>query len=325
MGLLIAGGLAIVFAIWRGWVAEQQSSTARRQADIAGQNLLNERYQRGAEMLGSPVLSVRMAGIYALQRLAEEHPVQYHVQIIQLLCAFVRNPAGNQESPMKSFPGLDAIPRLREDIQATIDSIGFRSISGINIERNTKSFLLDFRDADLSGGRFNGHNLSGAQLSGANLSWASLDKSDLTAAILATVNLSDARLENARISYAFLDFSTLPRCNFEGANLFKANLFGSDLTDAIFSNANLTGAFIPHAKLNGCLLTKANLSGTDFSIEESSGINAKASNDSTDHGLTQKQLDEACSNRGNPPNLSNLRDAQTFEPLVWRGCSLESE
>ena len=96
MGLLIAGGLAIVFAAWRGWVAERQSDTARRQADTsqgqadtAYRGLLNERYQRGAEMLGSEVLSVRMAGIYALQRLAEEHPEQYHIQVMQLLCAFV--------------------------------------------------------------------------------------------------------------------------------------------------------------------------------------------------------------------------------------------
>ena len=35
MGLLIAGGLAIVFAAWRGWVAERQSATAQKQVAIA--------------------------------------------------------------------------------------------------------------------------------------------------------------------------------------------------------------------------------------------------------------------------------------------------
>ena len=70
IGLLIGGVVAILLAVWRSIVAE-------RQADTAQQGLLNERYQRGAEMIGSDVLSVRLGGIYALQRLAAEHPEQY--------------------------------------------------------------------------------------------------------------------------------------------------------------------------------------------------------------------------------------------------------
>ena len=44
-------------------------------------------------MLGNDVLSVRLMGgirIIALQRLAEEHPEQYHVQIMRLFCALAR-------------------------------------------------------------------------------------------------------------------------------------------------------------------------------------------------------------------------------------------
>ena len=61
---------------------------AERQADTARLSLLNERYLKGAEMLGSEVLSVRLGGIYALQRLAEEHPGHYHLQVMNLFCAF---------------------------------------------------------------------------------------------------------------------------------------------------------------------------------------------------------------------------------------------
>ena len=35
--------------------------------------------------------------------------------------------------------------------------------------------------------------------------------------------------------------------------------------------------------------------------------------------LTQRQLDQACANPENPPKLSGLRDAETGEPLEWRG------
>ena len=80
LGFIIGGVIAIILAVWRSRVAERQAGAAQRQADTAQQSLLNERYERGAEMLGSEVLSVRMAGIYALQRLAVEHPIQYHIQ-----------------------------------------------------------------------------------------------------------------------------------------------------------------------------------------------------------------------------------------------------
>ena len=55
IALVIGGAIALVFAVWR-------SGIAQRQSDIAQQGLLNERYQKGAEMLGSEVLSVRLAG-----------------------------------------------------------------------------------------------------------------------------------------------------------------------------------------------------------------------------------------------------------------------
>ena len=84
-----AGLVALPLALWRGVVAD-------RQAKIAQLGLLNERYQKGAEMLGSDVLSVRLAGIYALQRLSEDYPEQYHLQVMSLLSAFVRLPTKDQ-------------------------------------------------------------------------------------------------------------------------------------------------------------------------------------------------------------------------------------
>ena len=95
---------ALPLAIWRGLVADrqasasqQQASEAQRQAETAQGVLLNERYQTGAEMLGNETLSVRLGGIYALQRLAEEYPHQYHLQVMRLFCAFVRNPTADED------------------------------------------------------------------------------------------------------------------------------------------------------------------------------------------------------------------------------------
>ena len=52
VALVLAGVVALPVAIWRSVVADRQAKTAQ-------QGLLNERYQKAAEMLGSDVLSVR--------------------------------------------------------------------------------------------------------------------------------------------------------------------------------------------------------------------------------------------------------------------------
>ena len=92
VGILFFGLIAIGVAIWRSIVADRQAKAALYQVEISRRSLLNERYQRGAEMLGSKVLSVRLGGIYALQRLAQEDPEQYRDQIVGLLDIFVKDP-----------------------------------------------------------------------------------------------------------------------------------------------------------------------------------------------------------------------------------------
>ena len=71
---MIAGIIGFPIAIWRSIVASRQAAATQKQSETAQHSLLNERYQKGAEMLGSDLLSVRMGGIYALQRLADDHP-----------------------------------------------------------------------------------------------------------------------------------------------------------------------------------------------------------------------------------------------------------
>ena len=116
VGLVLAALVALPLAVWRSKVAERQASAAQRQADTAQQNLLNERYQRGAEMLGSDVLAVRLGGIYALQRLAQEHPKQYHIQIMRLFYSFV-SLLRNSHAATSKRPVL---PTYAEEVSLTI-------------------------------------------------------------------------------------------------------------------------------------------------------------------------------------------------------------
>ena len=262
-GLMLGGIIALVFALWRGWVAQQQLTAAQRQADISQQGMLNERYERGAEMLGSDVLSVRLGGIYALRRLAEEHPEQYHIQIMELLCAFVRNPVENtgkrelksiEESPPHGMSGF-----LREDVQAVITAIGARSGECLMIER-TFNFRLDLRGANLSFGRFSGANLANGDLTDAVLIQANFFDMTPSGPDLSTPMPSGPNQPQAAVeipgSFVPLDFSGV-----EGrrANLSSSILKGADLSDAFLFGADLSGAQLMDANLSRSHLTKANL------------------------------------------------------------------
>ena len=164
VGFVIAGLIALPLTIWRSLVADRQASAARdqadsalRQADTAQRGLLNERYQRGAEMLGSDVLSARLRGIYALARLAKEHPEEYHIQIMELLCAFARYPTEDANFPEQPEDANKFV--LREDVQAAMRVVGARGKRHLRLA-GKGAYHIDLHGADLRGGELRGLDLS---------------------------------------------------------------------------------------------------------------------------------------------------------------------
>ena len=284
LGLVIGGLIAIGFGIWRSIVADRQAKASQQQAETSQRGLLNERYQKGAEMLGSEVLSVRLGGIYALQRLAEEDPERYHVQITHLLCTFVSHPTGDKDY-MAALRDTEQqqLHRLREDVQAAMTAIGTRSKDDMELEKQGDFSLI----------------LDGAHLTGAILHRAILTEAHLTGAILAGAILAGAHLDRAYLNRAILTGAHLTSAILHRAYLNRTHLAGAYLDRAILTGANLTGAILTSAHLNA-----ANLTGADFSEAK---------------GLTQKQLDQAWADPGNPPQLGGLCDAETGAPLEWRG------
>ena len=236
VGLLIGGFLAFYFGIWRASVAERQSDAAQKQveaaqlqAETAHKGFLNDRYQGGAEMLGSETLAVRLGRIYALRRLADECPEDYHIQCMGLLCAFVRNSATNKfRANARYVASPDYFPPLYDDVQAAIATIGTRSETGRNLELEN-NFTLDLHGADLIGA-----NLHGVELATANLSNACLVHSDLSYARLCRVDLTKtdlwyAELSGADCSDSVIIAASLKCCNSQWMNFARSNLVGTDL------------------------------------------------------------------------------------------------
>ena len=229
--LTVAAVIALPLAIWRGVVADRQARTAQG-------SLLNERYQKGAEMLGSEELSVRLGGIYALARLAREHSEDYHVQIMSLLCAFVRTyPVG--------IIGQDT--ELREDIQVVMTELCKRSMEQIQIEKK-EQYRLDLSEAQLSRAELPWAELWGTNLRKANLIKANLSWTYLNGATLTDADLSGAQLTNAQLTGATLSEATLSRATLTKANLTRAILLYADLTDVVLENANLSRAILKGCK-----------------------------------------------------------------------------
>ena len=106
---------------------------------------------------------------------------------------------------------------------------------------------------------------------------------------------------------------------FADANLRGSDLSGSWMSGADFSNANLSrcimrGAELWGANFAGANLLRANISGAIFA-DRYEGVAV---------GLTQAQIDSAIADPDDPPILDGVLDAETGEPLVWRG-GLEAE
>ena len=303
VGFLIAGAVAFLFGIWRAGVAGRQAAAAQSQVDIgnrqsknAERSLLNERYQRAADMLGSDVLAVRLGGIQALRRLASEFPHQYHVPVMELLCAYAVHPAAGGGNLLVHFFGRHTVSRLRRDVQSVMEAIGSRNDTTVEIERENNY------KPDLSGAY-----LAHLQLRAGNLSGAILEKTTLEHAFLANVNLSKARLFDAKLSEANLAFANMNQADMGIANLRSAKLPQAKLNGADLSETDLADAVCHGAEFHEAIMFYTNLSGTDLS---------HAGQDPAT-GLTQSDLEGATTDNGTSPLILGCKDRLNGDRLIW--------
>ncbi len=152
VALVVGGIVAIVTALWRSIVAETQATAATQQSQTGERVYLNERYRQAASMLGDNELPVRLAGIFALERLAEDHPGEFRLEAIKLLIEFVRTPPELKHPQPEVRDGWLQLerPATRTDVQAAVTAIGeMRRVDAIQNKR--EPVWLDLHDAQLCG------------------------------------------------------------------------------------------------------------------------------------------------------------------------------
>lgn len=260
LGLTILAIIALPLAIWRSIVAYRQADAAHRQADIAQQSLLNQQYQRGAEMLESDFLSVRLGGINVLRRLANQHPEEYHLDVMSLFCSFARDPnrskghgirqKSDQNQGQEAEGKVDehvSPTRLREDVQAIMEAIGNRNQKQRSVEIYHR-FSMHLEDADLRGLKLRNVELSAVSCDSNEVDGCEihLDRANISGAVFNRVVLS-----GQSVSMEYVDMS--------GAEIIDGNMSGAFLNNAILSNAKLI-----RTRIIGTKLDDAVLEGTKF-------------------------------------------------------------
>lgn len=218
----IFGGVAIAIGIYFAW---GNLKTARE-----GQ--ITERFTRAVDQLGAidtdgnPAIEIRLGGIYALERIANESDQDYW-PIMEILTAYVRknSPIENNEIQMEDNNNRK---KLSLDIQTILSVIGRRKYTTIknasDIIDLQKTYLqeADIPNSNLKTVYLSQADLGGANLSGANLEGAYLGDAKLNGALLIKAYLGDANLEGADFQGAFLNDA-----NFEKADLKKAKNIAS--------------------------------------------------------------------------------------------------
>ncbi|MFD8845813.1 pentapeptide repeat-containing protein [Streptomyces pseudogriseolus] len=234
-----AGLLAGVFAIVYAYRKQRIEEAASLRADS---ETLGARYQTAAEQLGHDRAAVRLAGIYALSRLADDDSTQRET-ICRLLCAYLRISYDPHDPP----PGerevrLTAIKVIAEHLQNPAAETTWCGI-----------------DLDFSGARFDGGSFAGAHFTSGAVNFSGCDFTH------GTISFDHATFSGATVNFGSGDD---PPAVFSGAQvLFTGAHFRDGIISFIFSEFRrgeiaFGGAFFGGSRVSfgSCILESADLS-----------------------------------------------------------------
>ncbi len=240
----ILSGVAVLTGLIFAWQQLGQTSDNLR---VSEEGQITDRFSRAVDQLGSDQFTIRLGGVYALERIARDSPRDYG-PVMEVLTAFAR-----QESPVgaaaAATPAAGA-PAVPADVEAVFKVIGRRTDAQIATEMEEGHGCLDLTRI----------NAVGVDLADANLQNTCWDGSDLRGAIISGANLADTTFNSAILQQANLD-----GVEAEGASFASANMFGTNLSRSDLSHANLLAANMATSLLQGTNLADANLQGANLS------------------------------------------------------------
>jgi len=183
----------------------------------------------------SPNLVMRIGSIYALERIAQDS-LRDHIQVMEILCAYIRENAAVTSLEPTEPPFSRAVPRT--DIQVAISMIGRRTKKQIELEWPLQ-FRLDLRNTDLSGVDFRHGDFSAAMFHRCRLEACVFDDTILKGTQFNEALLNFASFYNAELRGTRFDHATINRPvvvaggmaeSINMGNIYGICVVGADLT-----------------------------------------------------------------------------------------------
>lgn len=264
--LQVVGGLVVLFGAYATWRQLRVSQDGLRATQ---EGYVTDRFSRAVDQLGSDKLDVRIGGLHALWRIAEQS-ARDREAIISIQAAYLRThlpwPPAGPESPAADVPINDIAPleTRAADAQVALTALGVlcqhREQSWVNLS------ITDLRRADCDGLWFPEVNFDRACMEAAGLYHANLTQASLVSVNLRHADLTTAILRRARCILADLRAAKLVEtdlrdADFTETDLREANLRKADAHGAVFHRADLRMADLRGTDLSTANLVEARLTG----------------------------------------------------------------
>lgn len=140
--------ITLIGAVLAGLYAYRKQLLSEGDSHRADASQLAERYAQAAEQLGHDQAAVRLAGVYAMARLADDWPEQRQV-CIDVLCAYLR-------MPYEADPTEDGFMKGEREVRFTIIRTIRDHLQDPESVTSWCGFDLDFTGATFDGGDFKG-------------------------------------------------------------------------------------------------------------------------------------------------------------------------
>ncbi len=242
------GGVALLVIAYR----RQRTTEAGEEREVS--KLFTDTFDSASDKLGSEHAAVRLAGVHALARLADEAPEGREdlVQmIIDVLCAYLRMPY----APAPGGLSVNADDAQHEDHRArTLEFASFREVRHtiIRIIGNRLREPTRWRDKDydFTGVAFDGGDLSGAQFTSGKVSF------------------SGATFTGAEVDFRRAKFIGGKKVSFKGAAFTGGDVYFNRVefsgAEVDFSEATFSGATVDFGGVKFIGGKKVSFSGAAF-------------------------------------------------------------
>ncbi|MFB7088543.1 pentapeptide repeat-containing protein [Streptomyces sp. NPDC056296] len=259
--LQVLAGLVVLFGAYATW---RQVRVSQETLRATQEGYVTDRFSRAVDQLGGDKLDVRIGGLHALRRIAEQS-ARDRDAIISIQAAYLRThlpwPPAGAGSPAADVAINDMAPPETRVADAQVALTGLGSLCRHREESWVNLSFTDLRRADCDGLWFPEVNFDRACMEAAGLYHA-----NLTQASLVSVNLRHADLTTAILRRVRCVLTDL-----RGAKMVETDLRDADFTETDLRETNLRKADARGAVFHRADLRLTDLRGTDLSTADLAG------------------------------------------------------